>query len=72
MGLREKFNNLSTARKVAVVALTAWNLALIVASQRDLHRRSPDQIRGNKRLWQLACLTNTVGPLSYYRWGRKP
>jgi hypothetical protein len=20
--------------------------------------------------WRLACLTNTVGPLAYFRWGR--
>jgi hypothetical protein len=71
MKLIDKFNELSPMRKAAVVAATGWNLTLIAAAQRDLHGRSPEEIRGNKRLWQLLCLTNTLGPVSYFRWGRR-
>ena len=66
------FRGLSAVKRAAVVAVTAWNLSLIVAAQRDLSRRTSDEIRGSKWIWRLVCLTNTVGPLVYFRWGRRP
>jgi hypothetical protein len=69
-GVVKHFTRLSPARKAAVVAITGWNVSLIVLAQRDIHRRTDAQIRGSRRAWQLACLTNSVGPLSYFRWGR--
>jgi hypothetical protein len=69
-GVVERFTRLSPTRKAAVVVVTGWNVSLIVLAQRDIHRRTDAQLRGPRRLWQLACLTNSVGPLSYFRWGR--
>lgn len=66
-----KFRTLSPVQQVAIVAVTAWNLTLIVVAERDLAVRPADQVRGSKVLWRLACLTNTVGPLIYFRWGRR-
>jgi hypothetical protein len=68
--LLQGFKHLSPVRQAAVVAVTGWNVSLIVLTQRDIQRRTDAQIRGSRRLWQLACLTNTVGPLAYLRWGR--
>ena len=65
------FRKLSPVQQSAIVGVTAWNVSLIVIAQRDLAHRPASQIRGSKRLWQLACLTNTVGPLCYFRWGRR-
>jgi hypothetical protein len=65
-----KFRKLSPARQAAIVAITAWNLWLSGSAQRDIQRRPSDQIRGRKVFWRLACLTNTVGPMVYFRWGR--
>ncbi|MFZ0092208.1 MAG: hypothetical protein WAL63_22095 [Solirubrobacteraceae bacterium] len=64
-----KFTQLSPARQAAIVAVTAWNLWLIGSAQRDIQQRPADEIRGRKLVWRLACLTNTVGPLAYFRWG---
>lgn len=69
--LRRDFTALSPVKQAAVVAITAWNLWLIVLSQRSLNRTPAEEIRGPKPLWRLACLTNSVGPLSYFRWGRR-
>ncbi len=67
-----EFKRLSPVKQAAIVAITAWNLSLTVTSERDIQRRSPDQVRGPQLLWRLACLTNSVGPLAYFRWGRRP
>jgi hypothetical protein len=67
----DKFKKLPPAYQAAIVAITAWNLWLSGSAQRDIQRRPPDQIRGRKLLWRLACLTNAVGPALYFRWGRR-
>ena len=67
-----RFKALSPVGQAAIVGVTAWNLWLTVTSERDLQRRSSDEVRGPKLLWRLACLTNSVGPLAYFRWGLRP
>jgi hypothetical protein len=66
-----RYRKLSPVQQSAIMAITAWNFSLIIIAQRDLSRRPASEIRGSKRLWRLACLTNTVGPISYLRWGRR-
>lgn len=44
---------------------------LIVAAERDIGRRSPAELRGGKLLWRIVALNNFIGPLSYFRWGRR-
>lgn len=65
-----RFKELSPVAQAAIVGVTAWNLWLIFTAQRDLQHRPHDEVRGPKLLWRLACITNTVGPLVYFRWGR--
>lgn len=52
------------------MAVTAWNLYLSASAEWDIQHRPAARVRGSKLLWRLACLTNTVGPMSYFRWGR--
>jgi hypothetical protein len=66
-----EFRKLSPARQVGILAITAWHLGLSVAAEWDIQHRPAAQVRGSKAFWRLACLTNTVGPLSYFRWGRR-
>lgn len=65
------FKALSPVRQAAIVAIAAWQLWLLAAAQRDIHRRPADQVRGSKALWRVLSLFNTVGPLAYFRWGRR-
>lgn len=65
------FRALSPVRQAAIVGITAWNLWLLAAAQLDIHRRPADHVRGSKALWRVLCLINTVGPLAYFRWGRR-
>jgi hypothetical protein len=69
--MRRDFAALSPIKQAAVVAITAWNLWLIVLSQRSLSHMPAERIRGPKLLWRLACLTNSAGPLAYFSWGRR-
>lgn len=59
------------AQKRASVALLAVSLVVIAIAERDLHRRPAAEVRGDKRLWRLACL-NALGAIAYFIWGRRP
>ncbi len=49
----------------------AASLAVVVAAERDLHRRPAAEVRGSKLAWRLVCL-NALGALAYFKSGRLP
>jgi len=51
---------------IAVVHLTAVTL-----TWRDLRSRPAAQVRGPKRIWQLASALNTSGSAAYWLFGRR-
>jgi hypothetical protein len=65
-----RFTELSPPLRLATVVLGAVQVALYVAAYVSIARRPAAEIRGSKTKWRLVCLLNTIGPLSYFRWGR--
>lgn len=56
----------------AVLALAAAaQFGLAGAAWTDLARRPAGQVRGPKWRWALLVAVNFVGPLAYFRWGRR-
>jgi hypothetical protein len=51
---------------IAVVHLTAVTL-----TWRDLRSRPTAQVRGPKRIWQVASALNTSGSVAYWLFGRR-
>jgi hypothetical protein len=51
---------------IAVVHLTA-----VALTWRDLRSRPAGQIRGPKRIWQVASALNTSGSAAYWLFGRR-
>jgi hypothetical protein len=68
---KKSFKQMSPAQRVATIVSIVLSLGLVTAAERDLHRRDPDDVRGDKRLWRLVSL-NALGALAYFRWGRRP
>lgn len=58
------------AQRRAAIAGIVVSLAIVAVAEADLHRRPAAQVRGDKRLWRLAC-TNALPALVYLRWGRR-
>jgi hypothetical protein len=69
-GKKKSFKEMSLPQQVATVVSIVLSLAVVTAAERDLHHRSADDVRGDKRLWRVACL-NALGALAYLRWGRR-
>jgi invasion protein IalB len=60
----------SPAQRRAAIAAIAVSVVIVAVAETDLHRRPAAQVRGNKRLWQLAC-TNALPALVYLGFGRR-
>lgn len=61
----------SPKQRAGILALAGAELGLKILALRDIRSRPPEEIRGKKLFWRLALLVNTLGPLSYLRWGRR-
>jgi hypothetical protein len=66
-----KWSELSVPSRVGVSILGTIQLGLLVAAQVDIQRRDAGDVNGSKALWRLVCLLNFIGPLTYFRWGRR-
>ena len=67
----EAYRGLSPGARVAVWILLACEVVLIAATERDIHRRPPEGIRGPKLLWRVVATQNVVGPVAYFGLGRR-
>lgn len=66
-----RWDELPPLAKAAVVALAAVQVSLAVAAWADLAARPAEQVRGPKRRWALVIAVNFVGPILYFRRGRR-
>ena len=76
-GMPRRFSNrrlseLSPGRRVAVLALASVQLSLAATAWADLATRPAAAVNGPKSRWALIIAINVVGPIAYFRWGRRP
>ncbi|WP_189210332.1 PLDc N-terminal domain-containing protein [Actinokineospora fastidiosa] len=68
---KRPWRSLSREQRVAVIVLAAAQIGLAVAAWADLARRPASAVRGGKRGWAWAIAVNFVGPIAYFRYGRR-
>lgn len=68
---RKRFRQLPLPARIGLGMLGAVEVVLLVAAEADIQRRPADQVAGRKLWWRAISLINIVGPLSYFRWGRR-
>jgi hypothetical protein len=54
-----------------VLALASIQLSLAATAWSDLARRPVEDVNGSKAVWAAVIAVNIVGPLAYFRWGRR-
>ena len=67
----QRWEEMSTPKRVATVLLAVVQVALAAAALIDLARRPAAQIRGRKRTWVGVISINFVGPILYFMRGRQ-
>jgi hypothetical protein len=66
-----RWADLSPRARTGIVALGAVQVSLAVTAWTDLARRPARKVNGPKAVWAVVIALNTVGPLAYFRWGRR-
>jgi Phospholipase_D-nuclease N-terminal len=63
--------DLPPVAKGATSVAALLQVTLLVAALRDLRRRTAAELNGPRWVWALVCFVNVIGPLSYFRFGRR-
>lgn len=71
MRTRRSRGELTARQRRGVVALGVVEIVLAAAAWTDLARRPAEAVNGRKGWWAAVIAVNFVGPLSYFRWGRR-
>jgi hypothetical protein len=66
-----RWEDLSMSQKIIVSASAALQIGLLAAALWDLARRSPEEVRGDRRMWAGLVFINWIGPLAYFSIGRR-
>ncbi len=69
---RRRWQDLSDREQFAVLTLSSIQLSLMATAWADLAVRPATEINGRKRTWALIVMINWIGPICYFRWGRRP
>lgn len=68
---RRRWRDLSPAQQTAVLVLASVQLSLAATAWADLATRPPERVNGRKSVWAAAIAVNFVGPVAWFRWGRR-
>jgi Phospholipase_D-nuclease N-terminal len=66
-----RWEDLSARQQTLVLVAGSVQLALAATAWADLATRTADEVNGRKSLWALLIAVNWVGPLAWFRWGRR-
>lgn len=68
---RRTWNDLTPRQQTAVLVLASIQMSLAATAWTDLARRPAGSVNGSKPRWALIIAINFVGPIAYFRWGRR-
>lgn len=68
---RRRWEDLGPGQQTAVLVLASVQLSLAASAWADLATSPAEQVTGSKLRWALLIAVNWVGPLAWFRWGRR-
>jgi hypothetical protein len=68
---RRRWADLTGRQRTVVLTPAFIQVSLAATAWADLAARPAGQINGRKAMWAAFIAVNFVGPLSYFRWGRR-
>ncbi|HEX3647331.1 MAG TPA: PLD nuclease N-terminal domain-containing protein [Pseudonocardiaceae bacterium] len=68
---KQRWRDLKPAERRLILGAGSVQVILAVIAWIDLFRRPAGQVNGQKPWWAVAIAVNTIGPLAYFRWGRR-
>jgi hypothetical protein len=71
MTARRRWSDLSPRQQTAILTLGSVQLSLAATAWQDLVRRPASEVNGRKAVWAAVIAVSFVGPVAYFRWGRR-
>ena len=68
---RRRWADLSPHEQTAVLVAASVQLSLAATAWADLATRTPAEVNGSRTTWAAVIAVNIVGPLAWFRWGRR-
>ena len=68
---RERWGDLTGRQQAVVLTLASVQLSLAATAWADLATRPAHEVNGRKAVWAAIIAVDFVGPLAYFRWGRR-
>jgi hypothetical protein len=65
------WSDLSGRQKTALLVAASIQVSLAATAWTDLTLRKAEEVNGSKTRWAAIIAVTFVGPLSYFRWGRR-
>ncbi len=69
--LKEKWTEMPEWKKACTIVIGLIQISLLIAALVDIRKRSAQDIRGDKKVWFLVSFINFIGPILYFKIGRK-
>jgi len=69
---KKSWSDLTPAQRSLTIVAGVVQVGLLVAALADIRRRPSDQVRGSRPMWVALSFVNFIGPLAYFRFGRRP
>jgi hypothetical protein len=68
---KKHWSDLSQREQAVILTLASVQLSLAATAWADLASRPAELVNGSKAKWAAIIAINFVGPLTYFRWGRR-
>lgn len=68
---KREWKDLTPNQKMLVCIFGVLEFGLLIAALWDLARRSPEEVRGPRKMWIGLVFINWIGPICYFAFGRK-
>ena len=66
-----RWSDLTPGQQTTILVLGSIQLSLAATAWVDLARRPAAEVNGRKAIWAAVIAVNWIGPLSWFRWGRR-
>lgn len=66
-----RWADMSGRQRAVLLTLTVVQLSLAATAWTDLARRPAAEVNGSKATWAAVIAVNWIGPLAWFRWGRR-
>ena len=67
----KSWEDLTDGQKTAVLVAVSVQVSLLLTALSDIYRRPAEEIRGRKWAWAAFSFVNSVGPVSYFLFGKR-